>query len=365
MDQNFKQKIILIIVTMILLVVALNIKTVLSILLSLFTLLLPIFIGMIFAFILSVPMKAIENKIASIRKKEIDKKTSIIAFFLTILLLISVIAIVLIIVIPELSISISELSRNIKQELPNILNFLRDYNFDVNALEDLIKNLDFEKIFNSLTSSTGVILNNLAKFSSSLISVLSTGSLGLIIGVYILIDKRNLALKANKIIQAYFPKYAPTINHISKLFQNTFSSFLTGQCLEAIILGTLIFIVFSILNLPYSGLIGILTGFCAFIPYIGAFLSLLIGSFLILISTPDKILICIVAYLLTQFVENQFIYPRVVGSSVGLSPLLTLIAVMIGGSLFGVIGMIFFIPLTASCYALIKEDVNKRLKTTS
>ena len=109
MDKNFQQKILLVVITMALLVIALNIKTVLSILLSLLTLLLPIFIGMIFAFILSVPMKAIETKIASLRKKEIDKKTSIIAFFLTILLLISVIAIVLIIVIPELSISISEL----------------------------------------------------------------------------------------------------------------------------------------------------------------------------------------------------------------------------------------------------------------
>ena len=365
MDKNFKQKIILIVIIMVLLVIALNIKTVLSILLSLLTLLLPIFIGLIFAFILSVPMKAIEKRIATLQKKTIDKKISIISFFITIFLLILVITLVALIVIPQVSKSVIELSNNIKQELPNIIKLLKSYNFDVNVLEDLFKNLDFEKILNSLGNSTGIIIDNLAKFSSSLINVLSSGSLGLIIGIYILIDKRNLAAKTNMLIKAYLPKYAPRIHHVAKLFQDTFSSFLTGQCLEAIILGTLIFIVFSLLNLPYSGLIGILTGFCAFVPYIGAFLSLLIGSFLILISTPEKIFICVIAYLLTQFVENQFIYPRVVGSSVGLSPLLTLIAVMIGGSLFGVLGMIFFIPLTASCYALLKEDVNKRLKTTS
>lgn len=365
MDNIFKQKLLLILFAMILFVMALNIKTVFNVLMSLLTLLLPIFIGMIFAFILSVPMKAIEKRIAKIRKKEIDKTTSIISFFLTIFLVLLTITLVCLIVIPELSKSITELSNNIKQELPNILNLLKNYNFDVNAIEDLFKNLDFEKIINSLTSNTGIIIDNIAKFSSSLINIISTASLGLIIGIYMLMDKRNLANKANKIIMAYFPKKANTIYHVSKLFQDTFSNFLTGQCLEAIILATLIFIVFSLLNLPYSGLIGILTGFCAFIPYIGAFLSLLIGSFLILISTPEKIFICIIAYLLTQFIETQFIYPRVVGSSVGLSPLLTLIAVMIGGSLFGVLGMIFFIPLTASCYALLKEDIYNRLKTKS
>lgn len=149
---------------------------------------------------------------------------------------------------------------------------------------------------------------------------------------------------------------------MSALARDTYAKFLSGQCVEAIILGLLIFFAYSLFQLPYAGLIAFLTGLFAFIPYIGAFAACFIGAFLILLSAPSKVILCIVVYMVIQFIENQFIYPHVVGTSVGLSPLWTLIAALLGGKLFGLPGIIFFIPLVAVLYSLMREDTNRRLK---
>ena len=139
-------------------------------------------------------------------------------------------------------------------------------------------------------------------------------------------------------------------------------SFFSGQCIEAVILGLLIFIAFTVFRLPYANLIAVLTAILSFIPYIGAFASCFIGALLIVMVDPWKGLLSIVVYQVVQFIENQFIYPRVVGGSVGLAPLWTLSAALIGGNLFGAIGMIFAIPVTAVLYVLLKDDANRRLQ---
>ena len=146
------------------------------------------------------------------------------------------------------------------------------------------------------------------------------------------------------------------------LLRDTYARFLSGQCVEAIILGLLILIAFTIFRLPYAGITAMLTSICAFIPYIGAFCACGIGALLTLLAEPSKVIVCIIVYLVVQFIENQFIYPNVVGSSVGLSPLWTLIAVFVGGKLFGLLGMILFIPLAAVLYILVREDANRRLE---
>ena len=155
---------------------------------------------------------------------------------------------------------------------------------------------------------------------------------------------------------------ALTIKETRQIFRDRSSLILgTGQCLEACILGGLIFVVFSILGIPYSALIGVLTAVLAFLPYVGAFFACALGMFLVLLAQPSKVLVCLIAYLAVQFVENQLIYPHVVGTSVGLSPLWTLIAVLVGGKLLGLFGMIFFIPLTAVLVTLLKEYTHYKL----
>ena len=182
-------------------------------------------------------------------------------------------------------------------------------------------------------------------------------------------------------IYAHLSKnHADKICYISSLVNETYSKFFSGQCIEAVILGLLIFIAFTVFRLPYANLIAVLTAILSFIPYIGAFASCFIGALLIVMVDPWKGLLsivvyqvvllvdpvlavrCLIVYLAVQFIENQFIYPRVVGGSVGLAPLWTLSAALIGGNLFGAIGMIFAIPVTAVLYVLLKDDANRRLQ---
>lgn len=181
-----------------------------------------------------------------------------------------------------------------------------------------------------------------------------------------LLSRHKLLRQTKRVLYAHIKtSVADKICRISKLVNDTFTKFLSGQCVEAIILSLLILISFRIFDLPYAELIAVLTGFFTFIPYVGAFLACFIGALLTLISFPEKAIVCIVVYIVVQFVENQFIYPHVVGNSVGLSPLWTLIAALIGGNLFGPLGMIFFIPLSSVIYSLIRENTGKNLKKKS
>ncbi|MGN1406199.1 MAG: AI-2E family transporter [Erysipelotrichaceae bacterium] len=361
MDKSLKNGMLLIVFAMLLLTVSIHIDSVIELISSFISLLMPIIFGLIFAFILSVPMKFFENFLSKHLHKPITRKLSYLAFALTLLSVILVIVIVAVIVIPQLSKSIIELGQLIKIQIPKLLKILKSYNIDVSSIESWIKDFDINAFLKSLSGISGELVDSIVKVSSGVLSKISTFCIGTIIGIYILLDKKTLSSQCIRIMNAYMPKLTPGIIHVASQFQKDFSNFLSGQCFEAIILGILITIVLSVLRVPYSGLIGVLTGFCAFIPYIGATISCVIGALLTLIAAPEKTLIMIIAYLITQFVETQFIYPHVVGSSVGLSPLLTLIAVLMGGSLFGVFGMIFFIPITASIYSLLRENVARRL----
>ena len=139
-----------------------------------------------------------------------------------------------------------------------------------------------------------------------------------------------------------------------------FSSFITGQCLEAVILGTMFVVSMTVFRMPYALMVGVLIAFTALIPIVGAFIGCGVGAFLILIDNPLQALWFVILFLVLQQVEGNLIYPHVVGNSVGLPAIWVLMAVSLGGSLFGVSGMLFFIPLTSSCYALLKESVNRR-----
>lgn len=197
---------------------------------------------------------------------------------------------------------------------------------------------------------------------SSAASAIITAAFGLITGIYIILGKERVCRHARKLVQAYLkPAWAEYIFHVIRTFSRSFANFLSGQCTEAVILGTLMFLAFTIFKLPYGSLVGVLTAVCAIIPYVGAFLSGGISVILALLISPALAVRCLIVYVIVQFIENQLIYPRVVGSSVGLPPLYTLIAAMIGGKLFGIMGIIFFIPLMAVVVELVKEDAEKRL----
>ena len=208
------------------------------------------------------------------------------------------------------------------------------------------------------------VLVNAAGAVSATVNLVVTASFALIISVYLSLGAQSLGHQARTLVRAYLkPGHAAWVLKFCRLFRQSFANFLTGQCSEAVILGMLMSLAFSLFRIPYGSLVGMLTAICAIIPYVGALLSCVISVFLVLLVDPLLAVRALLVYLAVQFIENQFIYPRVVGKSVGLSPLYTLVAAMIGGKLFGILGILFFIPLTAVVLELVKEDVCRRLRT--
>ncbi|MBP3627775.1 MAG: AI-2E family transporter [Clostridia bacterium] len=364
MDKKLKHNFLLVAFGVALYAILMNIGAVYNLLGNILKLILPVVIGFVLAFILNVPMKGFEKlffKLSKKLKKQPKKKLiSIISLCLTLICVIFVIAIIATMLIPELISSIESLYKLIVKKTPEWIAMLKSYDIDTTKISEWLSSLNFETLIGKITNSAGTIITSVVGFASSAVSGVSQFLISIIISIYILLSKDKLSGQIKILMDAHLKKKtADKIYHICRLINDTYSKFLSGQCIEACILGVLIFISFSIFRIPYASLIGVLTAVCAFVPYIGAFASCFIGAFLILLVNPSQVIICVIVYLVVQFIENQFIYPNVVGNSVGLSPLWTLIAVLIGGSLMGLFGMIFFIPLCAVLLTLLKEHTNR------
>ena len=230
--------------------------------------------------------------------------------------------------------------------------------------KDWLESINWEEWLRDISEGIDMALSGAVGVVSSTVNTAVTAAFALIISVYISLSRERLSRHAKKLIKAYLnPKYAERLLRFCSSFRSSFGNFLTGQCSEAVILGILMALAFTIFRLPYGSLAGMLTAVCAIIPYVGAFVSCIVSVLLVFLIDPWLAIRCLIVYLAVQFIENQFIYPRVVGRSVGLPPLYTLVAAMIGGKLFGIIGIIFFIPLTAVLMEFIKEDAERRLKS--
>jgi len=217
--------------------------------------------------------------------------------------------------------------------------------------------------FNFFKSGAGSMLDSTIAAAKSIVEFFTTFFIAFVFAIYILLQKENLNIQVRKVLFAFVRKgRAEAILEVCSLTYNTFSSFLTGQCVEAIILGTMFVVVMGILRLPYALLVGILIAFTALIPIFGAFIGCAVGAFLIFMVDPMKAFMFIVLFLILQQIEGNFIYPHVVGNSVGLPSMWVLAAVSIGASLMGIVGMLIFIPLVSVIYALFREIVYLKLK---
>ena len=339
-----------------------NLPAVLAFLRTLGGLVFPILLGLLFAFVLGVPMKGFENLItrlsAGSRRKLGGSVRRALSLVLTLLCIVLVIALAATLVIPELVKSARSIYPLIQERWPEWLAYLDRGSIDLSALSDWTAAIDWE----ALSTSAGSLFGSAVDFASSTVSGLVSAVFALVISVYVLLSKQVLAEQVKKLMYANLTdRTADRLCRTAALARDTYSRFLSGQCVEAILLGCLIFAAYSLFRLPYAGLVAFLTGLFAFVPYVGAFAACLIGAFLTLLAAPSQVPLGILVYLAVQFIENQFIYPHVVGTSVGLSPLWTLIAALIGGKLFGLPGIIFFIPLVAVLYQLVRENTNRKL----
>ena len=216
---------------------------------------------------------------------------------------------------------------------------------------------------NFLSIGTKGIINGGIGAISGFFSGITNFFIGFVFSVYVLFQKEKLASQCKKLMYVCMPESrADKIIEVLRLTNTTFSNFLSGQCLEACILGTMFVITLSILRMPYALLIGIIIAVSALIPIVGAFIGCIVGVILIMMTSPLKALIFVGVFLILQQIEGNLIYPHVVGSSVGLPGIWVLVAVTIGGNLFGIMGMLTFIPISSVCYALLRTYVNRKVE---
>lgn len=336
----------------------------------------PVLLGLGFAFVLNVPVSGMERLLHRAvgllpeGRRPGEGAITMASIALVLIAIAGVAVLGVTMLVPELIASARTVAPLLAERLPEIEESLAANGVDVEKLAQFFQGAGASSATAAAGSGAQGLLNlGLGSIASSVfaaarstVSVLSSSVFAFVIAVYVLASKRTLGRQVNRVMDAHLaPGHAARIRHVASLATDTYSKFLSGQCLEACILGILIFLAFSLFRLPYAGLIGFLTALFAFVPYVGAFASCAIGAFLTLLASPEHALLCVIVYLAVQFIENQFIYPHVVGSSVGLSALWTLIAALVGGKLFGIVGIVFFIPIVAVLYELFRQWTNARL----
>jgi predicted PurR-regulated permease PerM len=332
---------------------------------SLLSILTPFLLGIGIAVFLNVFIRPLEDLI---NHKKKYRHSRLIAFLLTVILLAGLIVVFLLLIIPQVANTISQLIKAIPPALDKLQHWFNglvdEYPVYAGWLEGL--NINLVDIFNkvgelvqrSLMSLLGTTLSAVSKFVVTLINLF----IGIVFAVYLLMQKENLGRQLSKLVRAFFSeKRSDSLLYIFKLAGRTFSSFVAGQCLEAVILGVLCYLGMTILRFPYALMISVLTMFCALIPVFGAWFSAFFGALLILIISPAKALLFLVFMLVLQQVEGNVIYPRTMSKNIQLPAIWILFAVTLGGKLFGVIGMVVFIPICSVIYTVLREVVNNRL----
>ncbi len=283
------------------------------------------------------------------------------------LLIVLFIGLICFIVGPELIHSIKMIMKQAPIAYENLIDFLKTnrniMNGSFTSIIDSLVSLDFDlsEIFNQLIKNWKPLFNSGFSILTNTVSSLSSFFIGFVFSIYLLFSKETLSRQLKTTSQALLGKdKTKKICQIIKLSSDTFTSFITGQCLEACILGSMFVISMSLLQMPYALLMGIIIAITALIPVFGAFIGCFIGIIMIGIVNPIQAVAFIILFLILQQIEGNFIYPHVVGNSVGLPSIWVFVAVIIGGNLMGILGMFLFIPLTSIIYTLFKEYIKSK-----
>ena len=333
----------------------------------LFGILAPFLLGGALAFILNVPMRAIERHLFP-RSRKGAKLRRPLALVLTLLAVLGVLALAGLVIGPGIADAVMAIVREIPAAFDRLQKQLNDLAAYLPMIQEWLAeaNINWEGLSRKVLEyaqavGTGIVSSG-GGFIGGLVSGVSTFVISLIFSFYILLQKEKLGRQGRQVIYGLLPlRQADRTLDVLRLSSRTFSSFLSGQCLEACILGTLFVAAMTIFRMPYALLVGVLIALTALIPIVGAFIGCAVGALLIAIDDPWKALWFIVLFLVLQQIEGNLIYPHVVGSSVGLPSIWVLAAVTLGGKLMGITGMLFFIPLCSVIYALFRSYVKNRL----
>lgn len=331
---------------------------------------LPFIIGACIAFVINVPMRGVE-KILFPKSKRLDKFRRPAALVLTLLAIAAVISAVMILVIPQLAVTAANLGKQIPAFMAKAQEYINGVFKDYPQIQNYISQASLDKFDwqSMLSYVSGWITSGLASAADTAASAVNgivSSFIGFVFAIYILLQKESLGRQFRMILYSLIPeKAADRFLEITAQADKTFSNFLSGQCLEAVILGALFVIPMKIAGMSYIALISVLIAFTALIPLVGAFIGCFAGAFLIFMESPVKALIFVIMFLVIQQIEGNLIYPRVVGKSVGLPAIWVLFVVTVGGKLMGVFGMLIMIPAASVMYALFRSFTVDRLRTKS
>lgn len=335
-----------------------------------FNLVSPLILGFAIAFILNVPTRFFESHLLQNTQKTILKKLRRpVAFLLSVIGIIGVVAGVVWLVIPELI----EAVKIIVQSVVGFINKVKEMpeaELAEMPLGNVLLGIDWDKLIDSIQSwlknQSGTIANTAIGTVSSVVGGVVDFFIAFVFSIYIIFNKEKLKSQLCRLIRAWLPdKSGKWVLHASSVANVNFRNFISGQTLEAVILGTLCMLGMLILRIPYAPMVGALVGVTALIPVVGGFIGAIVGAFMIVTVSPMKAVVFIVYLLILQQLEGDLIYPKVMGSRVNLPAMWILAAVTIGGELAGPVGMLLSVPVASTAYVLLKEataDREKKLK---
>ena len=362
----------LIVFTALLVVALWKFDVVLGVLKTIWDIIFPFVLGGAIAFLTNVPMSFLEKKIfEKVKKKNkiVRKLKRPISLILTIVLVVGVIALVMFGVIPQLTRTMGNLVTSINDFIPQMQSWIGEFFHNNQEIMNLVDQIEFDPDqaikwgISLLGNGAGNMMNTTMSAVGSIVSGVATFFIAFSFACYILFQKEKLHIQIRKVFFAFLPRQkADAFLKVCSLTYRTFANFLAGQCLEAVILGSMFVVTLSILRMPYALLIGVIIAFTALIPIFGAFIGCAVGSFLIFMVSPQQAILFVIVFLVLQQIEGNLIYPHVVGESVGLPSIWVLAAVTIGGNLMGIVGLLVFIPLLSVLYTIFREFVYLRLK---
>lgn len=353
---TYKKILTLITYALILSLILLNIGNIGSFLWKIVKVLSPLWVGLFLACFLNVPMSALERKVFHSK----SKKTRVLSILLSILIIVAIVVLLFVWVIPDLIDSISYLLKSTPGMINKTSKFFTKLLKDTN-IGDYAGNLNVSSNLNSIFSGLmKSLLGNVSGILTNVSTILVNFITGLIIAVYFLYGKEDMLKKGRQVVTKLFDE--KTIGKMDKFYslsKKAFHDFIAYQCLECVILGTIMFIAFKIFRFPYAMTIAFLTAVTAIVPIFGATVSCIIGAILISTRSLTQALVFIIVYQVVQQIENNLIYPHVVGKHVGLPPILTILAIIVGGKIGGFFGIIICIPLTAVLNTLFWSEMKK------
>lgn len=324
----------------------------------------PFIIGLAIAFVINVLMNTIEKKWL----KKWNTKSNIkrvISLLLSIILVISFIIFLLLLIIPNLQNTIALFADSIPIYSQNLENILNNWQIDTNIVTEIndILNTLGDNLAEYIKNNSNQVLETTLGIASNVVTGFINITIGFVFAIYFLAQKERIASQFSKLMAAYIPqKRIDKINKIAALANKIFSHFVSGQCLEAIIIGILCFIGMVLLRLPYAPTISVLIGFTALIPVFGSLIGTIFGAFLIFMISPIQAIIFVMFIIILQQIEGNLIYPKVVGKSVGLPGIWVLVAVTVGASINGVLGMLLSVPICSIIYSIVATNVKYRLE---